>query len=159
MTSPARMAVQPGLRAWSLLPRERRRRTLTLKTCTPGPTTGPIDRPTSPSAAVIQLLCVRVVGEDDRRAAAVAKSPSASPPPLYQPSQAPTPALEEDWEIRKIVDRPVEKGYKNRVRWKDTWLRRSEQGNAHRLLQDFETECRAHGGRKQGKSSRADKLR
>lgn len=80
------------------------------------------------------------VSEADCATAAVANSFSASPSPLSQPSLAPTPAPEEEtWGIQKIVDkRRLGKGYENKVRWKDTWLRKSELGNAQRLLGRFE---------------------
>jgi len=103
-------------------------------------TTEPIDRPISPSAALPQYPCGRVVSEDDHRAAAVASPPSAITPPLPRQSEARTPALEQDeWEFRKIVGkRRVGKGYEYKVRWKDTWLPTSELGNAQRLLREFE---------------------
>jgi len=67
---------------------------------------------------------------------------------------------EEKWEIVRIVDkRRAGKGYEYRVRWKDTWLPRSELGNAERLMQDFEAQDEAHCGRKQGKPARAGKGR
>jgi len=110
-----------------------------LSTGTLQPTTEPVDRPISPSAALPQQICMGV-GEGDFATAAVANSFSASPSPLSQPSLAPTPAPEEEeWEIQKIVDkRRLGKGYEYKVRWKDTWLRKSELRNAQRLLGRFE---------------------
>ena len=113
-----------------------------LSTGTPVPSTKPIDRPTSPNAVLPQQLYTRSVGENDRGAAAVAKFPSASPPPLSQPSPAPNPALEgKEWEIREIVDkRRAGRGFEYKVRWEDTWLPKCELGNAQRLLQEFEAQ-------------------
>lgn len=104
------------------------------------PIAEPIDRPTSPGPALPQHLCKRIVGEDDHGAAVVASPPSAITSPLSPQSQAQNTALEEqEWEITEIVGkRRAGKGYEYRVRWKDTWLRRSELGNAQRLLKEFE---------------------
>ena len=126
-------------------------------TCTPHPMTEPVDRPISPSAAVDQ----QVVGANDRRAVAVVNRLSASPPLPAQPSPARAPALEEEgeeeeWEIRKIVGkRRAGKDNEYRVRWKDTWLSKSELGNAQRLLKEFEARFRAQRGSK----ARKDKVR
>ena len=131
-----------------------------LSTCTPQPTTEPIDRPSFPSAALPKQPYMEVVSADDCGAAAVAHTDNVSPSPLSQPSPAPTPALEEeDWEIRKIVGkRRVGKGYEYKVRWKDTWLARSELGNALRLLKEFEAQWGTHCGRKRGKPVREDRF-
>jgi len=46
----------------------------------------------------------------------------------------------------KILDkRETRGGTECRLRWKDTWLPRTESGNAHRLLKKFEAKGRAHG--------------
>jgi len=42
------------------------------------------------------------------------------------------------------------------VRWKDTWLLRSELGSAQRLLKKFEAKGRAQHGRKRGRFARKD---
>ncbi len=131
-----------------------------LSTCTPQHTTEPIDRPTFRSAALLQQSRMGVVGADDHAVAMVANTPSASPLPLSPPSPAPAPAfaLEEEWEIRKIVaKRRVGSGYVYKVRWKDTCLRRSELGNAQGLLQEFEARCRAQPGSKPRKATRFGK--
>jgi hypothetical protein len=103
------------------------------------PPTEPIDRSASPDVALPQHPCARG-GEDDYGAAAVASPLSARTPPLPLQFEAQTSALEQDeCEIRKIVGKlRVGKGYEWRVRWKDTWLPRSELGNAKRLLREFE---------------------
>ena len=135
-----------------------------LSTCTSEPTTAPVDRPTSPDTALPQQLYTRTVREDDRAAAVVANPPSASPPPPSQlfpapaPAPAPTPALEEEWEIQKIIEkRRAGKGYEYKVRWKDTWLSNSELGNARRLLQEFEAHGRVQRGFTSRKATRAGK--
>lgn len=103
--------------------------------------TAPVDRPTSPRIALPQHPDRRVVSEDDHRAAAVASPPSDITPLLSRQSEPRIPAFEQDeWEIRKIVGkRRVGKGYEYKVRWKDTWLPRSELGNAQRLLRSTRT--------------------
>lgn len=119
----------------------------------------PLERPTSLDVALPQHLYGRVVGEDEHGTAMVVTSPSASTPPLPQPSEAQTCVLEEEeWEIRKIVGkRRVGKGYEYKVRWRDTWLPRSELGNAQRVLQEFE--ARYQPGSKSWRLARADKVR
>ncbi len=91
-----------------------------MSTHTSEPTTEPIDRQTSPSAALTQHLCERLVGEDDYGAAAVASPPSAIALLFSLQSQAPNTALEEqEWEITKIVGkRRAGKGYEYKVRWR-----------------------------------------
>lgn len=50
----------------------------------------------------------------------------------------------DEWEVKKIVDkRWVGKGYEHKVRWKESWLPRSELANAKRLLREFEARHRA----------------
>ena len=99
---------------------------------TPDPPTEPLDRPTSPDVTLSQHLDGRAIGEDEYGAAVGANPPNASPPSLPCQPEARTSVLEEEeWEVRKIVGkRQAGKGYEYRVRWKDTWLRRSELGNA-----------------------------
>lgn len=48
----------------------------------------PLDRPTSLDVALPQHLYRRVIGEDEHGTAMVITSPSASTPPLPQPSEA-----------------------------------------------------------------------
>jgi len=124
-----------------------------LSTHTAEPSTEPIDRQTSPSAALPQHLYGQIVGEDDHRAAVVAIPPSASAPLLSQQSKAgPLVPEEDEWEIRKIVcKRRAGKGYEYKVRWKDTWVPRSELGNAKELPRNFEARGRAQGERKGGR--------
>lgn len=83
-------------------------------------------------------------------------------------SQAlPAPALSrssrnprEEWQIRKIVSkRRAGKGFEYRLRWKGTWLPRSEVRNARRLLQEFEAQGQVHCGRKRVQAARKDKHR
>lgn len=70
------------------------------------------------------------------------------------------PILHLKWEIRKVVGKKrAGKGFEYRVRWKDTWLHRSELGNAQRLLQEYEAGRKAHRGPKPCKATRADKTK
>lgn len=120
-----------------------------LSSNTPEPTTELVDRRTPPNTALPQQPYMRDGGEDDRVAVAVAITPSVSPSPLSQPSPSPspTPALEEQWEIAEIIGiRRAGKGYEYEVRWKNTWLRESELGNARRLLQKFKARDRVQRG-------------
>lgn len=100
------------------LPTEQAKAQGCLSTHTTEPTTEPIDRLASPSAALPQHPRGRVVGEDNPGAAAVASSPSAITSPLSPQSHAQNAALEEhEWEITKIVDkRQAGKGYEYKVR-------------------------------------------
>jgi len=120
---------------------------------TPNPPVEPLDRPSSPDVALPQHLDRRVVGEDEHGAKAVASPPSASTPLLRQQSDAGSSVLKEgEWEIRKIISkRRAGKGYRYRVRWKDTWLPRSELGNAQRLLREFKARRRAQRGGRQSR--------
>ena len=79
------------------------------------PIAEPIDRPTSPSAALPQHLHKRIVSEDDDGAAVIANPPSVITPPLSPQSQAQNTALEEqEWEITKIDGkRRVGRGYES----------------------------------------------
>ena len=121
----------------------------------PDPPVELVDRPTSPDVVPPPHLNNLVVDEDEHGAPAVPSPPSASTP-LSQQSEARTSALEEEWEIRKIIGkRRVGKGYKYRVRWRDTWLPRNELGNARRLLQEFKARSRAQRDDKGARPSRA----
>ena len=128
-----------------------------LSPCAPQPPTEPVDRPASPSVALPQHLDIQDAGAGDRTVAAVATPRCPSPPPLAQLSPAPAPALEEEeeeeeWEIRKIVaKRRAGEDDEFLVCWTNSWLRRSELGNAQRLLKEFEVRRRARGGRKPSK--------
>lgn len=105
-----------------------------------GPPIEPLNQRASPDRALPQRPCGEVVREDDHRVTAAASPSASTPPPPPRQSKARTPALEEDeWEIRKIVcKRRVRKGYEYKVRWRDTWLPRSELGKAQRLVREFE---------------------
>lgn len=123
-----------------------------------------LDPPTSPDEARPPHASPGVVCEGDQGAAPVADLPVAdfpsttSPPPPQQ-SEASTPLCEQDeWEVRRIVGkRRTEMGYEYKVRWRDTWLPKSELGNARRLLREFEAQDRAQRGSKPRKSTRARK--
>ena len=130
-----------------------------LSTHTTEATAEPIDCSTSPSAPLHQHPCGRFVGEDDSGAGVVASPPSPITPPLSPQSQAQNTALEEqEWEITKIVSkRRAGKGFEYKVHWKNTWLPKSELGNARRLLQEFEAQYRAQPGPKPHRPTRAGK--
>ena len=124
----------------------------------PDPLVELLDRLTSPDVALPPHSDGWVVDEDEHGAPAVPSPPSASTPPLPQQSETPTSALEEEWEIRKIIGkRRAGRGYEYRVRWRDTWLPRSELGNARRLLQEFEARSRAQRDDKGGRPNRANR--
>ncbi len=91
-----------------------------LSTHTSKPTTEPIDRPTSPSAALPQYPYGRVIGEDDHGAVVVASPPSANIAPL-SPHAQDAALQEQEWEITDIVGkRRSGKGYEYKVRWRST---------------------------------------
>jgi len=121
------------------------------------PTTSPIDRPTS--------LGGQTVHEGDHGAAAIVHPYSVTVDISHFPDrlrgQRDSLLDEEDeWEIVKIVGkRWTSSGYEYNVRWKDTWLPRSELGNAQELLQEFIVRGRAQRGRKRGQRARAEKSR
>lgn len=135
--------------------------------CLDGPTTTtksstrPLDRPTSPSAALPQHPCRRVVGEDEHGAAAVASPPSAITQPPSPQSKAQNTAFEEqDWDITKIVGkRRAGKDCEYKVRWSSTWLPRTQLGNAQLLLQEFEAGRRSQRGGKRIRRVRTDRVR
>lgn len=96
------------------------------------PTTKPSDRPITPEIASPQHRDAPSGCDVEKQTAAVASPLIASPPPLFQSSNDPSHALEDrEWKIRKIVgNRRMRRGYEYRVRWEDTWLLKSELGNA-----------------------------
>jgi hypothetical protein len=107
----------------------------------PEPPSEPLDQPPSPDMARPRRHSGRAVRKNDHRAAPVADPPSAATPSPPQQGEARTPALAlDEWEVRRIVGkRRVGKRFEYKVRWKDTWLPRSELANAQRLLQEFAT--------------------
>ncbi len=67
---------------------------------------------------------------------------------------------EQEWEIIRILGkRRTREGQEYKVRWEDTWLRRSELGNAQELLRKFDEKDRAQRGCKRGRPALADKGR
>jgi len=67
---------------------------------------------------------------------------------------------EQEWEIIRILNkRRTREGQEYKVRWEDTWLRRSELGNAQELLRKFEGKGQAQRGCIRGRPARADKGR
>ncbi len=64
------------------------------------------------------------------------------------------------WEIIRILDkRWTRERQEYKMRWEDTWLRRSELENAQKLLQEFERKDWAQRECKRGKSTRTDMSR
>ena len=125
----------------------------------PDPPLELLARPIPPEVALPPHSDGRVVDEDEHGAPAVPSPRSAATPPLFQQAEAPISALEEEWEITKIIGkRRTRKGYEYKVRWRNTWLHRSELGNARRLLQDFEARCRSQQDDEGGKPSRAGEV-
>lgn len=126
---------------------------------TPEPPVEPLDRPTSPDVAPPQHPDRLIVGEQDNGAPAFASPPRVSTPlPLPQSEAAPLVLREGEWEIRKIIGkRRAGKGYEYKVRWRETWLPKSELGNAKRLRREFEVRGRAQRDGKECRPGRADK--
>ena len=101
------------------------------------PPVEPLDRSYSPNVALPQHSDGGAVAMDEHGAAAVANTPSASA--FLQSEVGPLVLEKEEWEIAKIVGkRRARKGHEYKVRWKSTWLPRSELWNAWRLLREFE---------------------
>jgi hypothetical protein len=123
---------------------------------TTSPTTSPVDRPTSPGAQTVR-------GGDHGAAVIICPYSVTAATSLFPErlqGQRDSALDEEEWEIVKIVGkRRTRSGYECNVRWKNTWLPRSELGNAQELLQDFDVRGRAQRGRKRGQRARAEKGR
>ncbi len=63
----------------------------------------------------------------------------------------------QEWKVTKILDkRETRSGTQYRVRWKSTWLPRSELENAQKLLWEYEAKDRAQHGRKRDRFARKD---
>jgi len=130
----------------------------------PHATTEPLDRPNSPSFALLQDHGGRSVhgGEHDGIAAANVDPPNVTHITMLPSEQAQSQSgsEEQEWEIIRILGkRRTRKGQEYKVRWEDTWLRRSELGNTQELLRKFEGKGRAQRECKRGRSARADKGR
>ena len=96
-----------------------------------------------------------------RTSATVGSASATATRPLgteqHQGPGGPAEVEEQVWEITEILEkRAAGSEMEYRVRWKDTWLPRSELGNAQGLLKKFEAKGRAHG-RKRGRPARTDK--
>ena len=116
----------------------------------PNPPMQPFNRSTSSDQAQSTHPISGVVREGDQGASPVADLsvsdlPIATSPSPPQQSEASTPVCEQDeWEDRRIVGkRRTAGGFEYKVRWRDTWLPKSELGNARRLLREFEAQDRA----------------
>jgi len=123
------------------------------------PTTSPFDRLISPSVALSRDPVERTIcgGNRETTPTVYALSVTAATPPSSEQSQDQGGSVldKEDWEIVKILGkRRIGKSNEYKVRWKSTWLHRSELGNAQQLLRDFEAKGRAQQGRKQARRFR-----
>ena len=109
------------------------------------PISEPTDCPPYPSTPAPVERDTPAGCDEGGPAVAIAGPPSASPPSLPRSSPAQTaPLEEEEWEIKRIIDkRRKGRRYEYRVRWTDSWLLKSELGNAQRLLREFEARDRA----------------
>jgi len=121
---------------------------------TTSPTISLVDRPTSPGGQTIR--------GGDHGAAVIVHSYSVTAAtslfPEHLQGQRDSALDGEEWEIVKIFGkRRTRSGYEYNVRWKNTWLPRSELENAQELLQDFEVQGRAQSGRKRGQRARTEK--
>lgn len=157
----AKLAVLPGLRAWSLIStphtskaptRANSRRNTATQVLIP-PHISPHLPPRSlivPSLpvshyTVIELsrTFVKMITEQQRPF--IPLTLTVTPPLLKQPQdQEGSISDEEEWEIVKIVGkRRTSKGYEYKIRWKKTWLLERELGNAQGLLRKFEVNRQA----------------
>lgn len=116
----------------------------------PAKSKGTSNSRTSASSA-FSSSCGRIFTSNDssKKIGFGTKQCPASPTTLSQQFQIQCTALEEqEWEVSRIVDRRwAHKGYEYKVRWMDTWLPKSELGNARRLLREFEARGRLQRGR------------
>ncbi len=119
----------------------------------------PLDRPTLPSVTLSRDLHRQTIRGGDCGAGVAAHPYSITAvtsrfPERLQGQRHSALDGEKEWEIMKIVGkRRTRSGYEYNVRWKNTWLPKSELGNAQELLQDFEVRGTVQSGRE-----RASKL-
>ena len=132
----------------------------------PNTTAEPFDRLCSLSVTPFEDQERRTVHANDHngRTSATVGSASATATRTFAPEQPQgqggrAEAEEQEWEVIKILDkRETRSGTEYRVRWKSTWLPRSELGNARRLLREYEAKGRAQHGLKRGRPARIDKV-
>jgi len=76
----------------------------------------------------------------------------------HQGPGGPAEVEEQEWEITEILEkRAAGSETEYMVRWKYTWLLRSELESAQGLLKKFETKGRAQHERKRSRPARTDK--
>jgi len=108
------------------------------------PTIPSLDRPTLPRVTLSQDLHKQTICGGDYGAGVAIHSYSVTAvtsrfPEHLQGKRHSALDEEKEWEIMKIVGkRRTRSGYEYNVHWKNTWLPRSELGNAQELLQDLE---------------------
>ena len=128
----------------------------------PNATAEPIDRPCPLSITSFEDQERRTI--HDGRMSAIVGSVGATATRPFAPEQpqgqgGPAEVEKQEWEVTKILDkRETGLGTEYRVRWKSTWLLRSELGNARRLLWEYEAKGRAQHGHKRGRPTRNDKV-
>jgi len=135
---------------------------LTVTEPTTEPTISPVDRLNSPSVALSCDPVERTIcgGNGETTPIVHSLSVTAATPPSSKHSQDQGGSAldKEDWEIIKILgQRRTGRCNEYKVRWKSTWLRQSELGNAQRLLEEFEAKGQAQQGRKRGRQARPEK--
>ena len=132
----------------------------------PNATAEPVDRLFSPSITPFEDQERRTVHANvhNGRTSAIVGSASATATRPFAPEQpqgqgGPAEVEVQEWEVTKILDkRETRSGTEYRVRWKSTWLPRSELGNARRLLREYEAKGRAQHGPKRGRPARKDNV-
>ncbi len=132
----------------------------------PNATAEPFDRLCSLSVSPFEDQERRTVHANDHngRTSATVGFASATATRPFAPEQSQgqggrAEAEEQEWEVIKILDkRETRSGTEYKVRWKSTWLPRSELGSTRRLLREYEAESRAQHGRKRGRPVHKDKV-
>lgn len=83
---------------------------------------------------------------------------SKAPPsrPKRAPGQSKPAHMEsQQWEIKKVISkRRTRRGWEYKVVWANSWLPRSELGNARRLVREFELKDSAQQKSRRGRSAR-----
>ncbi len=126
----------------------------------------PFDRLCSLSVTSFEDQERRTVHANDHneRTSAIIDFASAIATRIFAPEQPQdqddrAEAEKQEWKVIKILDkREIRSGTKYRVRWKSTWLLRSELENARRLLREYEAKGRAQHELKRGRLARKDKI-
>jgi len=148
-------SVEPETGTMHLLSSLRREELQTLgssdASITPHPFVEPVDRPTSPFVPPPEYPSDPIISKGNRGGVIAASYPSAITPPLpQQPDEqgdSTSDKEDDDWEIVRIIRKRRRRGADEyKVRWKSSWLPRSELGNAKRLVREFEMRDRTQQG-------------